>query len=279
MIAEGSIPNLLLSGVQGTGKTTLARILISEMEVDQSVDVLTINASDLNSVDVIRNDIKDHIQSFAMGKFKIIHLEEADYLTLNAQAVLRGFMEDFADTARFVLTCNYQHKIMPAIRSRCQEYEFKAPSKDDIELRMTGILQSERISDVKNLMPMFIDLGYPDIRKIIQLLQENASNGELLPPTTEISGDYKFQLLDLLAEDSWVNIRKLLCSSVGTDEWEDLYRFLYVNLDKSLKFKKEIAYENGIVIIADHLYKHGICADPEINAAAMLIRLNQVTSS
>ena len=279
MLAEGSIPNLLLSGVQGTGKTTIARILISEMDVDQSMDVLTINASDLNSVDVMRVNIKEHIQSFAMGGFKIINLEEADYLTPNAQAVLRVLMEDYADSARFILTCNYQHKILPAVRSRCQEFEFKAPDKSAINTRVKEILEAECVTEYDpKLLDKYIRLGYPDIRKVIQLLQENVVDGVLMDPSTEVTGDYKFLMLDLLSTNNWTDLRKLLCSQVCSDEWEDMYRFLYDNLDKNPTFKFNDSYENGIVVISEFLYKHSICADPEINAAAMFISLGQIAA-
>ena len=276
MVENQTIPHLLLSGVQGSGKTTIAQILIKELNVDPT-DVLLINASDENSVDVMRDKIKSFITTFAIGDFKVIQLEEADYLTMNAQAVLRKYMEDPNCPARFILTCNYESKIMPAIKSRSQQYRFKAADRDEIAEFTAKILLKEKVKFDIDLLDKFISVGYPDIRKIINLLQQNSINGVLQSLVVEAeAGDYKFKLLDMVNVDDWSAARNLACESVATEEWEDLYRFLYVNLNKSKKFSKKDNWEAGIVIITDHLYKNSIIADPEINAAAMFIRLSQV---
>jgi len=208
-----------------------------------------------------------------MGDFKVVQLEEADYLTHNAQAVLRQLMEEYADVARFIMTCNYDHKIIPAIKSRCQQFRFHAFDKDDIAERIAMVLISEHVKFNEDLLYKYVAAGYPDIRKIINLVQQNVVDENLMSPTETEAGDYKFQLLELLATDSWLEIRKLLCANVPAEEWEAVYRFLYENLNKSGRFSNQAKWEEGIVIIADHLYKHGIVADPEINAAAMFIRL------
>jgi DNA polymerase III delta prime subunit len=276
MIEDGTIPHLLLSGVQGSGKTTIAHILIKELGIDPS-DVLLINASDENSVDVMRDKIKNFITTFAMGNFKVIQLEEADYLSLNAQAVLRKYMEDPSCPARFILTCNYENKIMPAIKSRSQQFRFKSADRDEIAEFSAKILLAEGIKFNIDLLDKYIAVGYPDIRKIINLLQQNSINGTLQSLVAESeAGDYKFKLLDMINIDDWENARKIACENVVAEEWEDLYRFLYENLDKSKKFSKKEKWEAGIVVIVDHLYKHAIMADPEINAAAMFIRLSQI---
>jgi len=276
MIADNTIPHLLLSGVQGSGKTTISQILISALGIDPT-DVLLINASDENSVDVMRDKIKSFITTYAMGKFKVIQLEEADYLTLNAQAVLRKYMEDPNCPARFILTCNYENKIMPAIKSRSQQYRFKAANRNEIAEYTATILLKEKIKFGIELLDKYIAVGYPDIRKIINLVQQNSIDNILQPITTTAeAGDYKFKLLDLIGADDWAQARTLACANVATEEWEDLYRFLYENLDKSKKFNKKDNWESGIVIITDHLYKNALIADQEINAAAMFIRLSQV---
>ena len=276
MVQDRTIPHLLLSGVQGSGKTTIAQILITELNVDPT-DVLLINASDENSVDVMRDKIKNFITTFAMGDFKVIQLEEADYLSLNAQAVLRKYMEDPNCPARFILTCNYENKIMPAIKSRSQQFRFKAADRDEVTEFAAKILLSEKVKFNIELLDKYVAVGYPDIRKIINLLQQNSIDGVLQPLVSQAeAGDYKFKLLDMINIDDWDGARKLACANVASEEWDDLYRFLYENLDKSKKFNKKENWEAGIVIITDHLYKNAIMADLEINAAAMFIRLSQV---
>lgn len=275
MIGEGSIPHLLLSGVQGSGKTTLAKVLINELGVEEG-DVLFLNASDENSVDTVRDKIKAFVTTWALGKFKIVLLDEADYLSPNAQGVLRNMIEQYSDMARFILTCNYDNKIIPAIKSRCQQFRFHAFDKDDIAERVAVILAEEGVKFDLDLVDSYVAAGYPDIRKIINMLQQNVVDGVIQPPQMVEAGDYKFKMLELLETDRWLEIRKLLCSSVAAEEWEGVYRFLYENLNSSGKFKDQTKWEEGIVVIADHLYKHGIVADPEINAAAMFIRLAQL---
>jgi len=276
MIADKSIPNLLLSGVQGSGKTTMALMLIQALDLEDT-DVLIINASDENSVDTIRDKLKSFVSTFAMGPFKVVCLEEADYITLNGQSVLRKLMEDFTDSVRFILTCNYEHKIMPAISSRCQHYRFKSFDKDDIAERVALILATKHVKFTLDLVDQYVAAGYPDIRKVINMLQQSCVDGVLQTPHSSGEvGDYKFQLLDLLERDKWFDIRKLLCGTVAAEEWEDVYRFLYENIEKSAKFSNQDKWEAAIVVIADHLYKHGIVADPEINASAMFIRLAQI---
>ena len=142
IIKSKEIPHMALSGIQGTGKTAIAKILIASC-IDPSVmdtDVLVINASDQNSVDNVRNEIKSHILSYGMGAYKVILLQEADYLSPAAQGILRDYMEEYEQSCRFILACNYKHKIMPAILSRCQQYDFKSPDRDDIASRMVAIL-------------------------------------------------------------------------------------------------------------------------------------------
>lgn len=275
MIRDRSIPHLLLSGVQGTGKTTLAQILIREMKIE-AIDVLTLNASDENSVDTIREKIKTFVSTFAMSRFKIVHLEEADYITPQGQGVLRRLMEEYSDVARFILTCNYEHRIAAAIKSRCQHFHFKAADVNDITEYLVKLLAEEGVRFNLDLLDKYIAFGYPDIRKIINLLQQNSIDGILMEPRLEGStGDWKFQLLDLLERNKWIDARKLVCGNIVGDEWEDVYRFLYENLHKVPSFNKQ-KWEEAILIVAEHLRDHTSVADPEINAAAMFIKLGQL---
>ena len=276
MIEDKTIPHLLLSGVQGSGKTTLALVIINELGFE-TTDVLTLNASDENSVDVMRDKIKSFISTFAMGDFKVVHLEEADYITAAGQAVLRRMMEEYADTARFILTCNYENKIIPAIKSRTQHLRFQKHDVDAVTESVAKILLQEKIKFDLDLLDKYVRVGYPDIRKIINSLQQNSHGGSLMPLVSEGAvGDYKFELLELIETDNWFEARKLTCGEVAAEEWEDVYRFLYENLHKAPKYSTQAKWEEGIIVIADHLYKHALVADPEINAAAMYIRLAQI---
>lgn len=275
-VADKTIPHLLFSGVQGSGKTTIAQILLREMDVEET-DILILNASDENSVDVMRDKIKSFITTFAMGDFKIVLLDEADYISLNGQGILRNFTEKYADQARFILTCNYENKIIPPLKSRCQHFRFKAGNKEDITEYVAKVLLAEKVSFGLPLLDKYVSVGYPDIRKIVNLLQQNTHDGKLDALASESeAGDYKFALLSLVEKDDWQEARKLACGNVSAEEWEDVYRFLYENLDKAPKFSTKDKWEAGIVIVADHLYKHSISADPEINAAAMFVRLSQI---
>jgi replication factor C small subunit len=276
MINDKSIPHLLFSGVQGSGKTTLARILIAAMEAD-TTDVLLINASDERGIDTFRDKIKSFATTMPVGVFKIILLEEADNLTPDAQGALRRFMEEYADVARFILTCNYENKVIPPLKSRCQHYHFKATDKNDVAEYLINILAQERVVFDLPLLDKYIAYGYPDIRKIVNMLQQNAVDGKLQAPKFEgTASDYKFKLIDLVERDKWLDARKLVCGNVTSDEWEDVYRFMYENISRAPKFQQKDKWEEAIIVIAEHLYKHSIVADPEINAAAMFIRLGQL---
>ncbi|TFH10500.1 MAG: AAA family ATPase [Candidatus Thorarchaeota archaeon] len=276
MIADKSIPHLLLSGVQGSGKTTLARILISVMGVD-STDVLIINASDERGIDTFRDKIRNFATTMPVGTFKIVLLEEASALTPDAQNALKRFMEEYADTARFILTCNHENKVIPPIKSRCQHFHFKASDKNDIAEYLITILAHEQVIFELGLLDKYIAYGYPDVRKIVNTLQQNSIDGKLQMPRFEgTDGDYKFKLIDLIERDKWLDARKLVCASVTSEEWEDVYRFLYDNISRAPTFQQKDKWEEAIIVIAEHLYKNSIVADPEINAAAMFIRLGQL---
>lgn len=280
MIEEQTIPHLLLSGVQGSGKTTLAQILIRAMNLDET-DVLTLNASDERGIDVFRNTIKDFCYSAAMGRFKVVHLEEADMLTPAAQAALKRFMEETSDFVRFILTCNHVNKIIPPIRSRCQEFLFKAADLYDVLENMAVLLANESVKFDLTVLEEYVNANYPDVRKIINTLQQNSTGGVLSGKKAEKSAaDYQLVLTDMIRADRWDDIRETLCGMISNDDWEDVYRMVYQNLhlSKKLAANKQL-WEEAVVIVADHLYKHtmvGMISDPEINAAAMFIRIKQL---
>lgn len=276
MINDKSIPQLLFSGVPGSGKTTLAQILIKEMGLDET-DVLTINASDERGIDVFRDTIKNFATTMAMGPFKIIHLEEADAITPVAQSALKRFMEENSEHVRFILTANHVSKIIAPIRSRCQEFYFKASDYNDIAEYLITILAGEQVKFDLDMLDKYMAYCYPDIRKMVNVLQQNTINKELHPPTLSGEvGDYKFKLVDFIERDKWLDARKLICATVSDDQWENVYRFLYENISRSPKFQDVAKWEEAIVVISEHLYKNAIVADPEINMAACMIKLGQL---
>lgn len=276
-IKDKVIPNLLLSGVPGSGKSSLSMILVEELGIDP-MDVITINASDENDVDTIRVKVKSFISTYAMGTFKIVRLEEADRLSIQAQDALKAMMEEYKDVSRFIFTCNTENRITGPLKSRLQHFRFAKPNRDDVTEYVATVLVHEKVKFTVPLLDKYVATAYPDIRKIISLLQQNTVDGKLQEPEVGSvgRGEYKFALIDLIERGSWVEARILACAEVAKEEWDDIYRFLYENLDKAPSFSSKEKWEAGIVIIADHLYKHGIVADPEINAAAMFIRLEQV---
>lgn len=269
---EQEIPHLLFYGVQGSGKTALARILINEMKLGE-LDVLTINCSSETSVDVIRERITNFVEGYSMTKFKIVFLDEMDYMSLHAQAALRVILVDFADSCRFICACNYENKIMPALKSRLQAFQFKAPDKTNVALYCAEILIKEGVNFEPEVLEHFVNASYPDIRKIINLLQQHAVDGQLVKPNAAEAGDYRFKLLDHLEADDLAGFRKTVCDNVSRDELEGVFRFLYENLDKCPKFQDVGRYEAGIVLIANYVYRHGLVSDTEINMAALCIEL------
>jgi DNA polymerase III delta prime subunit len=199
-----------------------------------------------------------------------------DYLSIQAQGILRMALEEYSENARFILTCNYENKIIPAIKSRCQHFHFKNPPKDAILERCLNILISEEIEFDPEDVEKLVTVGYPDMRKIINLLQQNTLAGKLTNISSEGSGtsDVKLALLELLKEKKLREARQLVCSQVTTDQFEDIYRFLYLNLDKV--FQDINQYEASLVILAKYLYQHQSSADVELNFTALMIEIGRL---
>ena len=268
-LESGDLPHLLLYGKAGTGKTTLAKILVKNIECDY----LYINASDENNVDTVRNKVKNFASTMGFKDYKIIILDECDYITPNAQAALRNLMETFSKHCRFILTCNFVERIIDPIQSRCQSFQIIPPSKKEVAKHIHNILLQENVmSDMKDLK-VLIDSGYPDIRRVINAAQRNVVKGKLkLDTTSIIQNDYKLKLLKILKtqdkKTAFKDIRQLLLDNKITD-FADLFRLLYDEVDDW--GKGHVA--ECILVIARYELSDTQVVDKEINAMAMLIEL------
>ena len=270
-IKEGTIPHLLFSGNAGIGKTTLAKILFNELEIND-LDILEINASRTNSVEDVRDKIVNFVQMIPFGDFKVVLLDEADYLSPNAQAALRGVMEEYHTTSRFILTCNYPNRINPALHSRCQGFHIERIDQTEFTARVAQILIDEGVQPDLDTLDTFVKATYPDLRKCINMVQMNSVDGVLQKPQDGDTGeaDYKLEMVELFKAGKINQARKLVCSQVRPDEVEDIYKWLYDNITL---FGDEEKQDNAILIIKQGLVDHTLVADPEINLAATMIRL------
>ena len=273
-IKDQSIPHLLLSGSAGIGKTTLAKILIHELGIED-YDVLEINASRTNSVDDVRDKITNFVQMIPFGPFKVVLLDEADYLSPNAQAALRGVMEEYHATARFILTCNYPNRIIPALHSRCQGFHIERVDVTEFTARVATILMSENVEFDLDTLDTFVKATYPDLRKCINTIQMNSLDGKLHTPEKGDTGeaDYKLEMVELFKKGKISEARKLVCGQARPEEMEEIYRWLYDNISI---FGDEATQEKAILIIKQGLVDHTLVIDPEINLAATLIRLSHL---
>ena len=270
-IEQKTIPHLLFSGNAGIGKTTLARILLNELNIND-LDVLEINASRTNSVEDVRDKIVNFVQMIPFGDFKVVLLDEADYLSPNAQAALRGVMEEYHTTARFILTCNYPNRIIPAIHSRCQGFHIERVDTAEFTARVATILMEESVEFDLDTLDTFVKATYPDLRKCINTVQMNSMDGKLHTPEKGDTGDadYKIEMVELFKKGKITEARKLVCAQARPEEIEDIYRWLYDNV---AIFGDDAKQEAAVLWIKQGLVDHTLVIDPEINLAATLIRL------
>lgn len=274
-VDSGAIPHLLFSGAPGVGKTTLAKVLLHELEVTD-YDILEINASRENSVDNVREKITGFVQTMPFGEFKVVLLDEADYISPNGQAALRGVMETYASTARFILTCNYPNKVIPALHSRCQGFHIEKVDTTEFTARVATVCVTEGVDVDLDTLDSYVKATYPDLRKCINLVQMNTVDGKLVSPQESDSStaDYRLAVVDLFKQGKILDARKLLCSQVRPEEMDELFRWMYDNLE--LWGSTQEQHDAAVLIIAKGLRNIPMVADQEINLAATLVELSQI---
>jgi len=268
-LESGDIPHLLLFGRAGTGKTTLAKLLVNNIDCDY----LYINASDENSVDVVREKVKNFASTLGFKDMKVIILDECDYITPNAQAALRNLMETFSKNCRFILTCNYVERIIDPIQSRCQSFQIVPPDRKQVAQHLANILNNETIQyDVKDIATI-VNGGYPDIRRVINGAQRQVVNSQLtIDENTIVQNDYKLEVLEILKtqdkKNSFKNIRQLLADSKVSD-FSDLFRLLFDTVDDW--GKGHIA--ECILVLSKYQQSDAVVVDKEINVMAMFVEI------
>ena len=268
-LESGDLPHLLLYGRAGTGKTTLAKLLVNNIDCDY----LYINASDENSVDVVRDKVKNFASTLGFAEMKVIILDECDYITPNAQAALRNLMETFSKHCRFILTCNFVERIIDPIQSRCQSFQIIPPDRKQVALHLSKILQNENVDAKVDDIVTIVNGGFPDLRRVINGAQRQVVDNKLvIDDGMTIQNDYKNQVLDILKtqdkKNSFKNIRQLLADSKVTD-FSDLFRLMFDTVDDW--GRGHIA--ECILILSQYQQSDAVVVDKEINIMAMFVEI------
>jgi DNA polymerase III delta prime subunit len=275
-IREKSIPHLLLSGSPGTGKTTLAKMLIAELDIDE-YDVMFSNGSKEGRKIEWVDKLINFCQTMPFGRFKIVLIDEADFLNPNSvQPALRSLMEDYSETVRFIMTCNYPNKILPALHSRCQGFHIDRTDSTEFTARAATVLVSENVEFDLDTLDSYIKATYPDLRKCLQLLQANSTTGSLIRPGENDAGvkDWKLDSITMFKAGKTREARALICSQATVEDMDGMFRWMYDNLELwSTDPEKQ---DQAITIIRNGLASVPMVADQEINVSATLVELCQL---
>jgi DNA polymerase III delta prime subunit len=275
-IRDGSIPHLMLSGSAGTGKTTLAKLLINELGVDE-YDVLYANGSkEARKIEWV-DKLINFCQTMPFGRFKVVLIDEADYMNpTSVQPALRNLMEDYSQTVRFILTCNYPNKIISPLHSRCQGFHITKTDHVEFTARAATVLVTEGVEFDLDVLDTYVKATYPDLRKCLNLLQPNSQSGRLAAPSSadKSAGDWRLDCVDLFKQGRIREARTLLCQSSSPEESEEIFRWMYDNLELFGQTLEQ--QDQAIVIIRNGAANVPLVADQEINLSATLIELSNI---
>ena len=277
-IKQQEIPHLLFSGSAGIGKTTLAKILCNELDINE-YDIMFSNGSKEGRKIEWVDKLISFCQTIPFGAFKVVIIDEADFLNpMSVQPALRNLMEDYSSTVRFILTCNYPQKIIPALHSRCQGFHIETVDREEFTARVATILIKESIDLDLDTLDTYVKATYPDLRKCINSVQMNSGTGSLVPPnkSDKNEADWRLDMVTMFKAGKINEARKMICKAARPEEMEDIYRWLYDNLD--LISEDEAIQDKAILVIKQGLVDHTLVADPEINLAATLIRIAALTA-
>ena len=266
---QNDIQNFIFYGGAGTGKTTLAKIIVKNLDCD----FLYLNASDENGIDTIRDKVKGFASTASFKGIKVVILDEADFITIQGQAALRNVIETFSRSTRFILTCNYIERIIDPIQSRCQVLKIVPPSKLDTAKHTAWVLDQEEISYETDDIKSIVNQYYPDLRKMLNTIQSSTINSKLLlDKDVLVSSNYMLSIVkELSTSKNWKNIRQIIADS-GVKDFEELYRFLF---DNSSKYASD--REGSVAIILnEHLYQANFRIDKEINIMSAISKIIEI---